>query len=399
MSKMKAILKAAAIFAMAIMMASCDGSIGLMIHTAKVFDGIMSFNHRNDVEDDTIRFVVNKQNQMLFLAEINGVTDTVIYDSGVNTFAILMYTPSTKSEGMKFYNISILGADKRSKVKATTMPVKISTAMLLSEGLGMAMLVPESPKCDNEFALSEHNIIGFGGLDLSPYAIDFSKNQMYCIRDRLLIDSTEFIPVKCKYSHNVMFVYPQINGVEYECVFDTGNGNGILIQDAQRVKNQVDTDMLMEGSFSITIGGATKKQHFVVDTDEIVGLAGHEEAFPVMYLEKGLSFNNVGLQFIKRFDWIIDSRYNPTTHKRSYRMYARPHAGDTVIFNKPHYAISTADGTLKILTRLIDGNEKFKVGDRIVSVNGEKITEENICHYYDLLTENKDWSEFEIQVK
>ena len=81
-------------------------------------------------------------------------------------------------------------------------------------------------------------------------------------------------------------------------------------------------------------------------------------------------------------------------------MYARPHATDVVKpFEAPAYRVSTADGTLKIMTRLINGNERFNVGDQIISVNGEKITEENICHYYDLLTENKDWSGFEIRVK
>ena len=81
-------------------------------------------------------------------------------------------------------------------------------------------------------------------------------------------------------------------------------------------------------------------------------------------------------------------------------MYARPHKTDsTKPFKKKPYVLSTVDGTLKILTRLIDGNEKYKVGDQIVSVNGEKITEENICHYYDLLTENKDWSGFDVRVK
>ena len=81
-------------------------------------------------------------------------------------------------------------------------------------------------------------------------------------------------------------------------------------------------------------------------------------------------------------------------------MYAKPH--ETVVakpFDAPAYRVSTADGTLRILARLVDGNEKFKVGDQIISVNGEEITEENICHYYDLLTENKDWSGFEILVK
>ena len=81
-------------------------------------------------------------------------------------------------------------------------------------------------------------------------------------------------------------------------------------------------------------------------------------------------------------------------------MYVRPHANDEVMpLKTPAYKVSSSDGTLKILTRRIDGNEKFKVGDQIVSVNGEKINEENICHYYDLLKEAEDWSGFEIRVK
>ena len=84
-------------------------------------------------------------------------------------------------------------------------------------------------------------------------------------------------------------------------------------------------------------------------------------------------------------------------------MYAKPRVIEDVSdkpFEMPfRYALSTHDGSLKVITRLIDGNEIFKVGDQIVSVNGEKITEENICHYYDLLTESKDWSGFDIKVK
>jgi hypothetical protein len=102
----------------------------------------------------------------------------------------------------------------------------------------------------------------------------------------------------------------------------------------------------------------------------------------------------MGLKAISKYDWIISSRGG------NLKMYARPHATDVFKpFEAPAYRVSTADGTLKILNRLIDGNEKYKVGDQIISVNGEKITEENICHYYELLTENKDWSGFEIRVK
>ena len=372
-------------------MTSC-GTVGLLIHTAKIVNDIQSFSVNSAC--DTIRFVVNKKNQMLLKAEINGEMDTVMYDSGVNSFALLMYTPSTKPEGMKFYNNRVSGADKRSKIKMTTLPVTIKTNMVVSEGLGFANLGPEPPICQREEALSAHNIIGFQGLNLVRYMIDFTDNQMYEIPDSLSIDTTEFIPIKCKLYRDVLWVYPRINGVEYECIFDTGNGAAaFLLQDEQRVDSPGEKDYVFEGSFGQAIGGHTDKQTFVYASHENLSLAGVDKDTEVLYV-KSVSNNNMGLKAISKYDWIISSRGG------NLKMYARPHATDVVKpFEAPAYRVSTADGTLKILNRLIDGNEKYKVGDQIISVNGEKITEENICHYYELLTENKDWSGFEIEVK
>ncbi len=372
-------------------MTSC-GTVGLLIHTAKIFNDNQSYSVNSAC--DTIRFVVNKKNQMLLKAEINGEMDTVMYDSGVNSFALLMYTPSTKPEGMKFYNNRVSGADKRSKIKMTTLPVTIKTNMVVSEGLGFANLGPEPPICQREEALSAHNIIGFQGLNLVRYMIDFTDNQMYEIPDSLSIDTTEFIPIKCKLYRDVLWVYPRINGVEYECIFDTGNGAAaFLLQDEQRVDSPGEKDYVFEGSFGQAIGGHTDKQTFVWANQERLSLAGADKETEVLYV-KSVSSNNMGLRAISKYDWIISTRGG------NLKMYARPHSTDVVKpFEAPAYRVSTADGTLKILNRLIDGNEKYKVGDQIISVNGEKITEENICHYYDLLTENKDWSGLEILVK
>ena len=372
-------------------MTSC-GTVGLLIHTAKIFNDNSSFSTNSTY--DTIHFVVSNKNQMLLKAEINGKSDTVMYDTGVNSFALLMYTPSTKPEGMKFYNHRVSGADKRSKIKMTTLPVTIKTNMVVSEGLGFANLGPEPPICQREEALSAHNIIGFQGLNLVRYMIDFTDNQMYEIPDSLSIDTTEFIPIKCKLYRDVLWVYPRINGVEYECIFDTGNGAAaFLLQDEQRVDSPGEKDYVFEGSFGQAIGGHTEKQTFVLANQERLSLAGVDKETEIMYV-KSLANNNMGLNAISKYDWIISSRGG------NLKMYVRPHATDVVKpFEAPAYRVSTADGTLKILNRLIDGNEKYKVGDQIISVNGEKITEENICHYYDLLTENKDWSGLEILVK
>ena len=388
---MNRLFKYCVLLSMVFAMTSC-GTVGLLIHTAKIFNDNSSFSTNSTY--DTIHFVVSNKNQMLLKAEINGKSDTVMYDTGVNSFALLMYTPSTKPEGMKFYNHRVSGADKRSKIKMTTLPVTIKTNMVVSEGLGFANLGPEPPICQREEALSAHNIIGFQGLNLVRYMIDFTDNQMYEIPDSLSIDTTEFIPIKCKLYRDVLWVYPRINGVEYECIFDTGNGAAaFLLQDEQRVDNPGEKDYVFEGSFGQAIGGHTDKQTFVLADQERLSLASVDKETEVMYV-KSLAHNNMGLKAISKYDWIISSRGG------KLRMYARPHTTDVVKpFEASAYRVSTADGTLKILTRLVNGNEKFKVGDQIISVNGEKITEENICHYYDLLTENKDWSGLEILVK
>lgn len=192
-----------------------------------------------------------------------------------------------------------------------------------------------------------------------------------------------------------MFVYPKVNGVEYECVFDTGNGNcGFLLKDGQRVESPKGNDWVYEGSYGNTIGGQTERQRFIRVPQETFNLGGADKKVDVSYV-KELPFNNMGLKAISQYDWIFD-----WVNGGGVKVYARPHAVDEkASIDMFRYKLNAADGKLKILTRLIDGNEKFKVGDQIVSVNGEKITEENICYYYDLLTENKDWSRFEIRVK
>ena len=399
---MAKILKYFALLAMAVVLTSCDGPVGYAIHAQKIDNHMRRYNINEGVDDDTIRFVINDRNQILMKAEINGEEDTVIYDSGAASAVFKFFTEATKPKGMKFYRVDVTGADKKTESKVTMIPVKITTPMCIVEHLGNVMLMPENHICDKEPSVSRYSIVGFPGLDISSIAIDFTKKKIYNV-EKSQIDTVEYIPVKCRVAETIytkqMFVYPVINGVEYECIFDTGNGGGILIQDAQKVGEPSDADMLYEGSYGIAIGGAAEMQQFVIAPENTVEFAGQTETIPVMYLEGGLAFNNMGLAYIKRFDWIITSRYDESTEGLIYKMYAKPHVSDTMDMTRNRYGISTSDGTLRILARLIDGNEKYKVGDQIISVNGEKISEENICHYYDLLTENKDWSGFEIRVK
>ena len=201
---------------------------------------------------------------MLMKAEINGVEDTVLFDSGSSIAAILFYTDENKPKGMRFYNVPLMAADKTTKIRMTYIPVKHN--MYVCELFGNAMLLDPSHLCDKEAAISRYSILGFKGISIGCYSIDFTNNQIYAM-SRSQIDSTQYLPVKCKFESDLLFIYPTINGIEYECVFDTGNGQGILIQDAQRVENHTEKDLLYEGSYGKAVGGVTESQHFIIAPD------------------------------------------------------------------------------------------------------------------------------------
>ena len=362
--------------------------VGLLIHTFTNNDGEMI-----EVRfGDTIPFVMNG-GQMLFKAEVNGKPDTLMYDSGVNSLMLMMYTPSTQPEGMKFYRHRVTGADKKSKVKVTTLPVVIGTSRVNNSGFAYAVLNPEPPLCEKH-TISDHHLLGSESLNVGHYMLDFTHREIVFISYLESIDATGFVPIKCAMKRNALWVYPQINGVEYECIFDTGNGNaGFLLEDEQRVKNPQVNDYVYEGSYGNSIGGQVKRQRFVRASQGAFSLGNIDKSVDITYV-KDLPFNNMGLKAISQFDWIVSVKRNGPV------VYVRPHVADEVPpFDAFRYKFLVSDGKLKIITRLIDGNEKYKVGDQIISVDGEEITEENICYYYDLLTESKDWSGFEIRVK
>lgn len=390
--KNKVLLSILAVFVALIAAAFYFLPIGLIVHTLWVFT--KEDDHPVEVRlDDTISFAINGQH-MVFEAEVDGQSDSLIYDTGVNAALVMMYTPSTQPKGMKFYHNRTTGADKKSRIKTTTFPVIWEMSGVSNMGIGFAVLNSEPSPCE-KYTVSQHHLLGFEGFQLSRNLIDFTASKMYTIPDSVLIDTTEFVPIRCILNKDVLFVYPKVNGVEYECIFDTGNGNcGFLLKDEQRVESPKGNDWVYEGSYGNTIGGQTERQRFIRVPQETFNLGGADKEVDVSYV-KELPFNNMGLKAISQYDWIFD-----WVNGGGIKVYARPHAVDEKSsIDMFRYKLNAADGKLKILTRLIDGNEKYKVGDQIISVNGEKITEENICYYYDLLTENKDWSRFEIEVK
>ena len=257
--------------------------VGLIIHTLRAFSS--GDNEVTEVRiDDTIHFVMNGS-FMKFKAEVNGKPDTVVYDSGVSATMAMMFTPSTKPEGMKFYRHRVTGADKKSRIKSTTLAVTIGTDRVSNTGVGLAILNPEPPLCA-KYSISDHHLLGSESLNIGHYKLDFTNREITFIPYSEPVDTAGFVPIKCAMRRNSLWVYPQINGVEYECIFDTGNGNaGFLLVDEQRIKNPQENDCVYEGSFGISIGGQASKQRFVRTPHETFGFGGVEKETEITYVK------------------------------------------------------------------------------------------------------------------
>jgi len=80
-------------------------------------------------------------------------------------------------------------------------------------------------------------------------------------------------------------------------------------------------------------------------------------------------------------------------------LYYKPRDVEENKFNidQPYRVLATNDG-LMIVSRIVDDKNTLRFGDIITSVNGEKITAENICHYNELLNNTQDWNQFEIEI-
>lgn len=385
---MKCLKRCTLLALLSLLITSCDGPLGFAIHNAKVDD----HTYRIDYGADTVMDFVLKNNQMLLLGSINGDSDTLLYDSGSSYYLVRFFNERNKPDGVRFYHIPVTGADKQADMKATTDSCRIELPIRKVKAMQMLLLMEEKHACEKELRVNRYPILGFPAMD--GVMLNFSENKIHeQVHLKNLDTVTEFHSVKCRRDwRGVLFIYPVIDGVEWECVFDTGNSSGILLKDENRVDHPNETDMLYEGSYGLALGGKTSHQHYVVAQNVGIDLGGWRDTCQVMYV-KELEFNNVGMQYISKFDWVIFGYMD--------KVYARPRTMDTleqVKRRNPRYGITTMDGDIRILTRLLDGHEAFRVDDRIKSVNGEEITPENICDYYKLLSESDDWTEFDIEV-
>ena len=374
------------------MFTSCrSGFVGYVKHQKNVYEN----NYQSVSRDkpDSIPFSF-RENKILFEAEIDGEKDTVMLDTGC-TIALLETVSESQRPDVEFFQVPV-NTVNRSKLEMATVPVKYSFANLEIQNARSIFVTKDIPYCDKESGVGDMTIVGtYGVMGIGKrLKLDFTNGWMRFINHSSdSVDLTGYHEVNCKYMflHNALEIYLTIDGEEHECLFDTGNESGfIILKDKKRIRENRQDDIQYEGSYAKSLSGTTDSQRFCINLGEEVTMGDYQCKDDVMYVAD-MSYDNVGIEFISRFDWVLD----PSNEKA----YFKPRNIDLEQRNIYPYTLTTVGGEIKILNRCLSMNPKFEVSDVIKSVDGEEITEENICHYYELLREAKDWSIFDIQVK
>ena len=350
---------------------------------------------------DTINFVI-KYERILAETMVNGKPDTVYVDTGFN--GELLQTHPMSDLTPDYMKVAMIGAHKMSKIYEKIDTVRYS---FLWDHLGIKMnlCLDMNIVCGKFF--STYPLLGFKAIfpddDLDKVNLNFSEGKIIYYtsainkNDSTKFDLTGYKPIKSKFSwfsHRI-FVYPKINGLEYKCLFDTGNVGYISIKKNKeknlkykRNARKKDGDIVCEGSWGIAITGVDNDGKIFIRNNDKVQLGDDEFKATVCY-SNSINDHNMGLKFISRFDWYIENG----------QLYYKPRDVENPEYQivSPYRIIATDKG-LMVIMRVVDDNNILRFGDIITSVNGEKITSDNICHYNDILNKTKDWSNLDLVV-
>ncbi|MDR2207006.1 MAG: hypothetical protein LBE36_12725 [Flavobacteriaceae bacterium] len=242
-------------------------------------------------------------------------------------------------------------------------------------------------------------IQGIFGIDFFEYSetnflLDFSNSQIEVVsqekQNQLIAEG--FKEIKSKFpSFSLMKIFLNINGKEYAMDFDTGNTSSLVLpyKEVENFKNLQTQKAIGITHFSVAGASESNTTYYYNDAPISVG---NENVKSALTVSENLKIYNVGLGFIKGFDWIIDYK-----NKKVY--YRKNNLEISTESTSPKIGAMIQDEKLKIVLLAGEFINQYNLGDEIVSVNGEKVTTENICEMRNLVLTTEDQNTLKIEIK
>lgn len=350
--------------------------------------------YKNQCQD----FILDNRNQIYIVGKLNGITDTLFFDTGCTGSGItrLCFGDTTKMENVYKRKINIPGDKVVFNVHLDTFHLE-TDIVNYEHGLETGILYPSDQFLCADVSKFSKPLIE-SGLILSYSNIcllNFSRQQI-CLLDSLPQDIHTYIKLKSKFEFTSTYIYLTINGVERKFIFDTGSSFGLVISEKDPEKNRQENDFMLDGSMGMNINGYLHSTDTTHVKSKYVYLIPNLSVFvnDVSYIP-AFTRNNAGIRFISQYDWIID--------KKNKNVYAKPIQNieskyiPISIDDYNMYKTGVQDGQLKIILRNLSKQPVYPLYAVIKSVNGTEITQDNMCDYIELLNQTKNWDTFDIE--
>ncbi len=330
-------------------------------------------------------------NQMIVRPIINNKTYSFLFDTGagfvVNDSLIFKDVDKDKITDFGFVK---LPDGSFSKKKNIVLPFKLGYAE--SENTLFTQLPKYKFLCKNKYVETSGifglNYINSVNLNDTFVCLNFTKSRIENFSE---IDLNQkligFNEIKSKFHLSGVYIFLMIAGKEEKMFFDTGNAGSIILnEESQKFTSKKTFETLGNNYFSFKskINGQNK-----LYINEPIKIGDFEYEANVNQT-KSISKNNLGIKFIKAFDWVFDFK--------NEKIYFRKNENEIEnTFTKFDYAAMSNDSKLLILLKE-KSQTKYNLGDEIVSVNYQKVNANNICELQDLLNKTIDWNTLNLEV-
>jgi len=222
--------------------------------------------------------------------------------------------------------------------------------------------------------------------------LDFSNNKVCNINAaemRKRVNEAAFQQLKSECRQNQIFVFLMIDGKEYKFKLDTGFSGNAVIPYSDQLEFSKYNAMVLEGSLYKTIGSTSFGTEAFYENIP-AEIANYEMPIKIT-VSTSIKAQNIGINFIKAFDWLIDYNHNKVYIKRNQN------AIESKFNRKVSYYAKADQGQLRIVVKE-KSQTQYQLRDQIISVSGKKVTAENQCELQDLLNKTEDWNSLQLEV-
>lgn len=336
---------------------------------------------------------VDSKNLVLLNTLIDGNNSVLLLDTGAQMSVIF---DSTSVENFGTKKIGTLGEVKGIDGKTAglrTFTALFESELFKSDNKAFAYIHKPIVKCQKE-----SDFKGVIGLDVffkneQSLFLNFSEKTVNNISEKQLNEliKEDFHKIKSECKSKKVYIYLTINEVEYKFKLDTGFSGSFVIPYNDKLNFDNFSYLEYEGSlFTTAVSSSNGVEKFYEDVPLKIG---NNELYSTVLVSNSIKNQNIGLFFMKGFDWIIDYKNNNVYIRKNNQEIKSKN--NTNAFR--HLAKVNDEGNL-----IISAKQKkypFNLNDRITSVNGVEINEDNICEMMNLLNTTTDWEILKIKIE